>query len=719
MSSGSSLISVPFAGGNLTAAYCPSTLRTRPTGIDLTSSTNTTSLNKRVKILIWQSKYRSIHDSSSFLESLSSFGAARLFVLLCDVTLPVSLHVLDAGEGGGGMSNLSAVSLLLPDDFDDEPDETGVDGIMFDDGIADFNKSFKSFEVRLLDAGAVLGNGGMVISLNRQVSVRSHAAVNNCPTRGTPFEIVKPIAPVTSGELALARTGFFDLALCLSHKRFRCPNGMTPHQNNAPLSIRATVYNVHVYKETIFSSENSIKLVAGCSSLLPAEPSSSSIHVATRFCSVETVQRIDVAEMFTTQPGFKLPLPDAGAPLARPASVPVPLVDPLLDWLRSLRTRLYNKLGAGTVTNDLPDELLPIITPVLRDCTELCVPLLLRTCAPARNIRARDLANCLEVAVFFELDALFEILNEVIRENVTASTPSSCQAVDEQQNVMKTLRQNLYGYLILKLQSTHYKINYLIFDFSVRSIFQSLKLNIQSPFCAVCTRCQLTFSERCNSFIPFDLGFEQWDYGNITEFLCFLPHQSQQQRPRRFIASHIKRSSESSQSGHSDPPNLTTDKSEKGTSPRVNLILNGHEMQRFHHDRHILESFRFHQGANVKNASNQQSQNRIDFLKSGKSISLMFLEPKRQSQTRKTVSMGRTSANKQINHLVVITASGNPNLSNCWFICGTRLFNNSFKTSMSVMRPVIVLLETTRNAHPNFTTLRKDNPTDAVTLQKA
>lgn len=64
--------------------------------------------------------------------------------------------------------------------------------------------------------------------------------------------------------------------------------------------------------------------------------------------------------------------------------------------------------GAGTVTRDLPDELLPIITPVLRDCTELCVPLLLRTCVPARNMRARDRANCLEVAVFFELDALLD-----------------------------------------------------------------------------------------------------------------------------------------------------------------------------------------------------------------------------------------------------------------------------------------------------------------------
>lgn len=33
---------------------------------------------------------------------------------LCEFTLPVSLHVLEAGEGGGGMSKRSAVSLLFP-----------------------------------------------------------------------------------------------------------------------------------------------------------------------------------------------------------------------------------------------------------------------------------------------------------------------------------------------------------------------------------------------------------------------------------------------------------------------------------------------------------------------------------------------------------------------------------------------------------------------------
>lgn len=45
--------------------------------------------------------------------SFSSFGAARL-VRLCEFTLPVSLQVLEAGDGGGGISKRSAVSLLFP-----------------------------------------------------------------------------------------------------------------------------------------------------------------------------------------------------------------------------------------------------------------------------------------------------------------------------------------------------------------------------------------------------------------------------------------------------------------------------------------------------------------------------------------------------------------------------------------------------------------------------
>lgn len=57
------------------------------------------------------------HASSSFFGSLSSFGAARL-ARLCEFTLPVSLHVLDAGDGGGGISKRSAVSLLFPLEHD-------------------------------------------------------------------------------------------------------------------------------------------------------------------------------------------------------------------------------------------------------------------------------------------------------------------------------------------------------------------------------------------------------------------------------------------------------------------------------------------------------------------------------------------------------------------------------------------------------------------------
>lgn len=65
---------------------------------------------------------------------------------------------------------------------------------------------------------------------------------------------------------------------------------------------------------------------------------------------------------------------------------------------------------------------------------------------------------------------------------------------------------------------------------------------------------------------------------------------------------------------------------------------------------------------------------------------------KRQSQILSTVSIGRTSANKQINHFVVMTANGSPNWSKRWFISGTRLFSSSLRTSMSIMRPVIVFV---------------------------
>lgn len=125
---------------------------------------------------------------------MSSLGAAR-FGRLCDVTLPVSLHVLEAGDGGGGISKRSEVSLLMPVDFDEEADDTttfpadvvgvvnvvvgatvtaGV-GVLLPD---DFSRSFKSFDVRLLNV-LLLGNGGIVTNLKRQISVKSHAALSN------------------------------------------------------------------------------------------------------------------------------------------------------------------------------------------------------------------------------------------------------------------------------------------------------------------------------------------------------------------------------------------------------------------------------------------------------------------------------------------------------------------------------------------------------------
>lgn len=58
------------------------------------------------------------HSSSSFLSQSSPLGAGRFCLLILDVLLGVSLQVLEAGDGGGGISKRSAVSLwvFLPDD---------------------------------------------------------------------------------------------------------------------------------------------------------------------------------------------------------------------------------------------------------------------------------------------------------------------------------------------------------------------------------------------------------------------------------------------------------------------------------------------------------------------------------------------------------------------------------------------------------------------------
>lgn len=97
-----------------------------------------------------------------------SYNVEKKYLLWLVVILPVSLHVLEAGEGGGGISNLSAVSLWL----------------------------------LLLELGAGRGPGGIGTSrlsgagaariLKRHKSVKFHAAFRSCPTLGIPPEMVKP-----------------------------------------------------------------------------------------------------------------------------------------------------------------------------------------------------------------------------------------------------------------------------------------------------------------------------------------------------------------------------------------------------------------------------------------------------------------------------------------------------------------------------------------------
>lgn len=58
------------------------------------------------------------HSSSSFFSQSSPLGAGRFCLFILEVLLGVSLQVLEAGEGGGGISKRSAVSLwvFLPED---------------------------------------------------------------------------------------------------------------------------------------------------------------------------------------------------------------------------------------------------------------------------------------------------------------------------------------------------------------------------------------------------------------------------------------------------------------------------------------------------------------------------------------------------------------------------------------------------------------------------
>lgn len=86
--------------------------------------------------------------------------------------LPVSLHVLDAGDGGGGMSILSAFSLL---------------GFL----LVDVPRPLGPCPLVSL----FLSGDCDVTNLKVQESLKVQAAFCSCPTLGTPATTVKPKAP--------------------------------------------------------------------------------------------------------------------------------------------------------------------------------------------------------------------------------------------------------------------------------------------------------------------------------------------------------------------------------------------------------------------------------------------------------------------------------------------------------------------------------------------
>lgn len=97
---------------------------------------------------------------------------------LCEV-LPVSLHVLEAGDGGGGISKRSAFSLFL---FDDDPGKTLVDveAVLVE-------RKFSEIQVLVL----LTGDGAANI-LKRQTSVRFQAEFCSIPTFGMTPAMLKP-----------------------------------------------------------------------------------------------------------------------------------------------------------------------------------------------------------------------------------------------------------------------------------------------------------------------------------------------------------------------------------------------------------------------------------------------------------------------------------------------------------------------------------------------
>jgi len=85
--------------------------------------------------------------------------------------LPVSLQVLEAGDGGGGMSSRSVVSLWFG---------------LFTTPAFPFPLDSR-LSVFALDTCVPAGS-----ILNLQVASTFHAADNSCPTFGTPLAMVNP-----------------------------------------------------------------------------------------------------------------------------------------------------------------------------------------------------------------------------------------------------------------------------------------------------------------------------------------------------------------------------------------------------------------------------------------------------------------------------------------------------------------------------------------------
>jgi hypothetical protein len=117
-----------------------------------------------------------------------------MYILWLVVILPVSLQVLDAGEGGGGMSSLSAVSLcrlflfpLLPGAGRLLPAVTPQPLLLLP--VLSTPRRCSGVD----DALWCGIGGGAVTSLKRHKSVRFHAAFSSWPTLGTPPDIVKPV----------------------------------------------------------------------------------------------------------------------------------------------------------------------------------------------------------------------------------------------------------------------------------------------------------------------------------------------------------------------------------------------------------------------------------------------------------------------------------------------------------------------------------------------